>query len=218
MGRLKGRSIFWKRDESKPSNYYSQRDKPRQVVTPKASRQPRQPKRGIKIDPFSRAEVPTGADRYVVFTSSGTDRRAPCSKTTYTSYGDAAKATLRCAQKATNTKTPCLLLMGLPGAERIVGRCAKDGRRGARCGRPKTDDAALIKNCAPPGMTKDAKAARRAEIKRLKEVREDAVKRQLWIAREQGSAARSTGPSQATSSRSGKLGEANRRRRRHRRR
>lgn len=81
-------------------------------------------------------------DRWTVFTVGGTATSQPCSRRTYTSYGDAAKAALRCSKGSRNNK-PCLLLAGYSsGTPRVIGRCYK-----GRCGKPKEGDSHLISKC-----------------------------------------------------------------------
>lgn len=90
-------------------------------------------------------------DRWTVFSVEGHSRKPPCSRATYTSYGDAAKAALRCSKK---TRKPCLLLAGwASGTPRVIGRCRK-----GKCGRPKESDRYLIQHCGT------AKKSRRAMI------------------------------------------------------
>jgi hypothetical protein len=126
-------------------------------------------------------------DRWVVFSPEGVfDRygnqvKDACAKTTYTSYGDAAKAALRCSRSKQVTK-PCLLLGGWSsGAQRLIGRCFK-----GKCSKPKEDDAGLLDKC------KVDKKARGTLIDQRVKVRES----------------RSSGPlapSKASKSRTGKL-------------
>lgn len=97
----------------------------------------------------------TPPDRFIVFTVGGTKERQPCTKRTFTSYGDAAKATLKCSRSRRNVSNkPCLLLMGWPGTEKLVGRCVK-----GKCGPPKPGDKYLIDHCG------GAKKSRRELIK-----------------------------------------------------
>jgi hypothetical protein len=131
-------------------------------------------------------------DRWVVFAPEGVfDRRGKqvkpaCSKTTYTSYGDAAKATLRCSRYE-HAKEPCLLMSGWSsGSDHPVGRCRK-----GRCSKPKAEDLKLIATC------KLSKKDRKALLKKMTQ----ADKTQIAIRNiRTGKSAGSLTPSQAAKS------------------
>lgn len=112
-------------------------------------------------------------DRFIVFnvgathaTKRGYGDAEPCSRRVFTSYGDAAKATLRCSRQgkkkgvASVTGKPCLLLHGMPGSETLVGRCLK-----GKCSQPEPGDRRLMERCKLD--KKKAKGARRELIARL---------------------------------------------------
>ena len=94
-------------------------------------------------------------DRFIVFNVGATKARKrgygdteACSRRVFTSYGDAAKAALRCSRQGKQagaayvTSKPCLLLHGMPGSEAIVGRCFK-----GKCGPPEKGDQRALDVC-----------------------------------------------------------------------
>ena len=119
-------------------------------------------------------------DRFVVFnvgatraSKRGYGNTEACKRRTFTSYGDAANAALYCSKQtkqagvASVESKPCLLLHGMPGSEKIVGRCFK-----GKCGKPvegAAGDAWLLKSCKLDKAAK--KAARRTAIKETVEAR-----------------------------------------------
>jgi hypothetical protein len=105
-------------------------------------------------------------DRWVVFSPEGVfDKygnqvKDACAKTTYTSYGDAAKAALRCSRSNRVTE-PCLLLGGWSsGAQRLIGRCFK-----GRCSKPKEGDAGLLDKCKTRKKVRKSLIAQRVAIR-----------------------------------------------------
>jgi hypothetical protein len=105
-------------------------------------------------------------DRFIVVSPGKYARFQSCERRVLTSYGDAAKATLRCSKQsktkgtASVTSKPCFLLHGLPGAEKLVGRCFK-----GKCGKPEDGDRLLATRCG------SSKKARRDLIKSRVSVR-----------------------------------------------
>lgn len=157
-----------------------------------------------KPEQQARREIrPQITDRFVVFSMAGIgtakkERRPPCSRAVYTSYDDAAKATVNCARSPRNpTHKPCFLEMGLPGMEKLVGRCQVKGLK-VVCEPPRVpDDAKQIIGCTAGQLTKAQREERKAylakESERRRKVEEDAIKRQLWISRQGGAGARGMG-------------------------
>ncbi|MGH7176829.1 MAG: hypothetical protein ACREJC_05555, partial [Tepidisphaeraceae bacterium] len=104
----------------------------------------------------------------VIVVSTGPYARVKaCERRTLTSYGDAAKATLRCSKQskkkgvASLKSAPCFLLHGMPGSERLVGRCLQ-----GKCGKPKEGDNALITRCRTGKKARRALIAERAHADR----------------------------------------------------
>lgn len=103
-------------------------------------------------------------DRFVVFNVGQYGKRARCSRRVYTSYGDAAKATLHCSRQskrkgvASTTSKPCLLLHGLPGTEKLVGSCFK-----GKCGPPQPRDRTLLTSCGEEKRERRGLIAQRAK-------------------------------------------------------
>jgi hypothetical protein len=94
-------------------------------------------------------------DRFIVFNVGtiktrvrGYGKAEACSRRTFTSYGDAAKAAWRCSKQGKvagvpNTPSePCFLLHGLPGSEKLVGRCFK-----GKCSKPEPGDTLMMAKC-----------------------------------------------------------------------
>ena len=90
-------------------------------------------------------------DRFVVINLKPHGKAKACRKRVFTSYGDAAKVTMRCSRsaEAVAAKAPCFLLQGWAGAETIVGRCVS-----GKCGKPREGDHRLIEKCEPEYVTK----------------------------------------------------------------
>lgn len=88
-------------------------------------------------------------DRYIVVNMGPHGKVAPCRRRIFTSYGDAAKVTLRCSRSRQAADKPCFLMQGWPGAEKLVGRCDN-----GKCGRPKDGDQSAINRC---GLNKKAR-------------------------------------------------------------
>jgi hypothetical protein len=97
-------------------------------------------------------------DRFVVVNLGPYGSRPSCTRRVYTSYGDAAKATLKCSRN--RAKEPCILLQGYAGSEKVVGRCVD-----RKCGRPDPGDQNKVSRCRLD--KKKAKGDRRALIARL---------------------------------------------------
>jgi|WetSurMetagenome_2_1015567.scaffolds.fasta_scaffold245573_2 hypothetical protein len=117
-------------------------------------------------------------DRFVVFNVGATKavergygKTPSCSRRTFTSYGDAAKATLRCSRQgklkgaSSTASEPCFLLHGMPGSEKLVGRCFK-----GKCGRPEDGDRAKMDRCK---LDKKQRAAKRKETIRERVIAAD---------------------------------------------
>lgn len=105
-------------------------------------------------------------DRYVVANMGPHGRVKACRKRVYTSYGDAARVTQRCSRSRQAEGKPCFLLQGMPGNEKIVGRCDA-----GKCGRPKDGDQLVINRCVPDYV---AKKSRRDLIKTRSKLPESA--------------------------------------------
>jgi hypothetical protein len=101
-------------------------------------------------------------DRWTVFNVGGTSTGQPCSRKTYTSYGDAAKSALRCSKNARNNR-PCLLLAGWSsGPQRVIGRCYK-----GRCSEPKEGDKHLVAKCGTGKKLRRSLIAARARARNM---------------------------------------------------
>lgn len=103
-------------------------------------------------------------DRFIVVSTGPYARFQPCERRVLTSYGDAAKATLRCSRQskkkgvASVKSAPCFLMHGPPGAEKLVGRCFK-----GKCGKPEEGDRALISRCGASKKARRGLIAERAK-------------------------------------------------------